>query len=83
MLKSHEKAFAFDGRLGHHPSKVNIRTKKDQIPISMLMYGTSPEKRRIIEEQLDKWFELEVIEPSSSPWGAPVVIAYRNGKPRF
>ena len=24
-----------------------------------------------------------VIEPSMSPWSAPVVIAYRNGKPRF
>lgn len=32
---------------------------------------------------MDKWFEQDVIEPSKSPWSAPVVIAYRNGKPRF
>lgn len=47
------------------------------------MYGSSPEKRRVIDAQLDKWFEQGVIEPSVSPWSAPVVIAYRNGKPRF
>ena len=32
---------------------------------------------------MDSWLELGVIEPSQSPWGAPVVITYRNGKPRF
>jgi hypothetical protein len=37
----------------------------------------------VIDSQLEKWFEQGVIEPSSSPWSAPVVIAYRNGKPRF
>jgi hypothetical protein len=47
------------------------------------MYGSSPEKRRVIDAQLDKWFKQGVIEPSISPWSAPVVIAYRNRKPRF
>jgi hypothetical protein len=31
-------------------------------------YNSSPEKRRIIEEQIDKWLELGVVEPSVSPW---------------
>lgn len=83
MLNRHVGAFGFDGRLGHYPSKVQIRTKEGLNPISLPMYGTSPAKRTIIDEQIDKWFELDVIEPSKSPWGAPVVIAYRNGKPRF
>ncbi|PPQ97535.1 hypothetical protein CVT26_002411 [Gymnopilus dilepis] len=83
MLRKHEKAFGFDGRLGHYPGKVQIRTKDNQKPIALPMYGTSPAKRKVIDEQLDKWFEQDVIEPSNSPWGAPVVIAYRNGKPRF
>jgi hypothetical protein len=47
------------------------------------MYHTSPAKKKVIEEQLEKWFHLGVIESSKSPWSAPVVIAYRNGKPRF
>lgn len=47
------------------------------------MYGASPEKRLIIEKQLETWFQQDIIEPSISPWSTPVVIAYRNGKPRF
>jgi hypothetical protein len=83
MLQSHVQAFGFDGRLGHYPGKVEIRTKQDQRPISLPMYGSSPEKRRVIDEQLDRWFELGVVEASRSPWSAPIVIAYRNGKLRF
>ena len=83
MLEKRKKAFGFDGRLGHHPSKVHIRTVDGQVPIAVPMYGTSPAKRVVMDEQLDKWFEQDVIEPSKSPWSAPVVIAYRHGKPRF
>jgi hypothetical protein len=83
MLKKRVNAFGFDGRLGHHPAKVHVWTKAGQEPIAVPMYGSSPEKRRVINSQLDKWFEQGVIEPSISPWSAPVVIAYRNGKPRF
>ncbi|RDB15235.1 hypothetical protein Hypma_004746 [Hypsizygus marmoreus] len=83
MLRNHQGAFSFDGRLGKHPARVHIRTVDGQQPIAVPMYGSSPAKRIIIDEQLDKWFEQAVIEPSISPWSAPVVIAYRNGKPRF
>ena len=83
MLSSHERAFGFDGRLGHYPSKVHIRTVDGQVPISVPMYGSSPAKRQVINDQIDKWFEQGVIEPSRSPWSAPVVIAYRHGKARF
>ena len=83
MLSSHEKAFGFDGRLGHYPSKVHICTVDGQVPISVPMYGSSPAKRQVINEQIDKWFEQGVIEPSKSPWSAPVVIAYRHGKACF
>ena len=83
MLKSHVKAFGFDRRLGHCPGRAHMRTVDGQVLIVVPLYGSSPEKWRVIEEQLDKWLELGVIEPSISPCGAPVVIAYRNGKPRF
>lgn len=83
MLRKRQKAFGFDGRLGHLPTRVHIRTVDGQVPIAVPMYGSSPEKRRVMDEQIDKWFEQGVIEPSISPWSAPVVIAYRNGKPRF
>lgn len=83
MLHSHVQAFGFDGCLGHYPGKVEIRMKENQQPICLPMCGSSPEKRRVIDEQLDKWFELGVIEASRSPWGTPIIIAYRNRKPRF
>lgn len=83
MLQKRVNTFAFDGRLGHHPSKVHIRTVEGQTPIAVPMYNSSPAKKAVIEEQLKKWFELGVIEASKSPWSAPVVITYRNGKARF
>ena len=83
MLRKRIKAFGFDGRLGNLPAKVHIRTVDGQVLISTPMYNASPQKRVVIDEQIDKWFEQGVIEPSKSPWSAPVVIAYRNGKPRF
>ena len=83
MLRRRIKAFGFDGRLGNLPAKVHIWTVDGQVPISMPMYHASPQKREIIDEQINTWFEQGVIEPSKSPWSAPVVIAYRNGKPRF
>ncbi|KZV97801.1 hypothetical protein EXIGLDRAFT_607621, partial [Exidia glandulosa HHB12029] len=83
LFKRRVLAFGFDGRLGHLDANAKVRTKDDVNPISEPMHGASPEKRQVIEEQLKKWFELGVIEPSESPWAAPVVIVYRNGKPRF
>src|SRR5258708_15334114 len=47
------------------------------------MYGASSQKREIINTQIDKWLEQDIIEPSKSPWVAPVVIVYRNSKPQF
>ena len=83
MLNCHQQAFGFDGRLGHIPMKAHICTMDGQVPIAVPMYGSSLEKCKVMDEQIDKWFEQEVIEPSISPWSMPVVITYRNGKPRF
>ncbi|KAF8999740.1 hypothetical protein BDZ89DRAFT_899661, partial [Hymenopellis radicata] len=83
MLEKNINAFGFDGRLGHVETKAKIRTPEGQDPISVPMYNASPVKRTVIEAQLDAWFVQDVIEPLSSPWAAPVVIVYRNGKARF
>ena len=83
LVHKHIKAFGFDDRLGTLDTIAKIRLKPDAHPISVPMYGASPAKRQVIDEQMDKWIKQEVVEPSKSPWGAPVVIAYRNGKPRF
>ncbi len=83
MLEKHALAFGFDGCLGNHPVKAQIRTKEGIDPISLLMYSSSPTKREVIDKQIDAWITQDVIEPSKSPWGAPVVIAYRNSKAWF
>jgi len=83
MLHKQVKAFRFNGRLGSLPAKVHIRTVDGQVLISTPMYTVLLQKRVVIDEQLDKWFKQGVIEPSKSPWSAPVIIAYHNGKPRF
>ncbi|KIY47358.1 hypothetical protein FISHEDRAFT_31060, partial [Fistulina hepatica ATCC 64428] len=84
MLKKHLKVFGVDGCLGHYArDKAAIRLKPGTKPIAIPAYSMSPANKIIIDTQLEKWFKLEVIEPSKSPWSMPVVISYRNGKPRF
>jgi Reverse transcriptase (RNA-dependent DNA polymerase) len=45
-------------------------------------YYASPAKREVIDKQIDLWLTQGVIEESRSPWGAPVIVIYRNNKPR-
>ena len=78
-------AFSVDGRLGNYDKTlVEFPMKPDAKPVSLPPFGaSSPEKRRVINEQMDAWLQLEVIEPSVSPWGAPAFIVYRQNKPRM
>uniref|UniRef100_A0A8C5E1V1 ribonuclease H n=1 Tax=Gouania willdenowi TaxID=441366 RepID=A0A8C5E1V1_GOUWI len=56
----------------------------DGMPVRRRAYRVSPEKRNVIEEQIQKMLENNVIEPSTSPWASPVVITPRkDGTPRF
>lgn len=77
VLHRHQNAFGFDGRLGHNADELfKINLQLGQCSISVSMYSASPAKCDIINQQIDAWLSLEVIEPSRSPWGAPVVILY-------
>ncbi|KAL1658294.1 hypothetical protein GGF50DRAFT_20089, partial [Schizophyllum commune] len=82
VLKRNARAFGTGGRLGTVPTKVRIHLKPDAQPVSMPGYSASPLKREVIEKQVEEWLEKRVIEPSQSPWGFPVVVVFRNGKPR-
>nr|GAT48031.1 TY3B-TY3B protein [Mycena chlorophos] len=83
LLRKHECAFGVGGRLGSVQEKASIPTKPDAQPVSLPMYAAYPAKREVIDKQMDVWFERDVIEPSSSPWGAPCVVVFRNGKARL
>ena len=83
VLEDNKSAFGLGNRLGSYPAKVNIRLKPDSQPISLPPFPVSPAKREIMDKQIDDWIQMEVIEPSVSPWGAPTFIVYRNDKPRM
>lgn len=81
LLFSQKEAFGTNGRLGNFSGEVEVPLKEGTKPISIPPFIASPEKREIIDKQIDAWLKLDVIEPSKSPWGAPVFIVYRNKKP--
>src|SRR6266478_1927051 len=83
LIRKHQNAFGFDDRLGNPVVEVKIDTEPGTHPISLPMYRASSQKREVIDTQINKWLEQEVIEPSKSPWAAPVVIVYWNRKPQF
>ena len=83
ILMRHKGVFGLDSRLGNYAEEVRIPLILDTKPISVPPFHTSPANREVIDKQMDLWLNLGVIEPSRSPWGTPVFIAYRNGKPRM
>ena len=83
IILNRYKAFAVDGEIGHFSEiKYDIKLKEGAEPVSLPPYHASPEVRKVIEEHLDKWFQLDIIEQSKSPWGAPVVVVFSGGRPR-
>lgn len=56
-------------------------------PVCLPPYRTSPEKRKVIGEQVSKMLADGIIEPACGPWASPVVIvdkqASESGEPRF
>lgn len=63
--------------------KHRINTENAE-PIRQRYYRMSPEKQRIITEQVDEMLALDVIEPCKSPWSSPVlVVGKKDGNPRF
>ncbi len=82
VLKKH-KAFGLDGRLGHYNAQVKIPLCSDAKEVSLPPFMVSPEKRAVIDQQIDAWISKEVIEPSKSPGGCPGFMVYRNKKPRM
>ena len=66
LVLRHQKAFGLDGRLGNHPTNVEIPLRRGAKEISLMPYPTSPAKREAIDKQVDDRLKLDVIEPSKS-----------------
>lgn len=56
----------------------------DAAPIRQRYYRMSPEKQRILVDQLDEMLKDDVVEPCESPWSSPVLLTpKKNGELRF
>lgn len=56
----------------------------DAQPIRQRYYRMSPEKQRILGEQVEEMLALDVVEPCESAWSSPVLlVSKKNGKPRL
>lgn len=79
------KAISYEEKGLGRTNLINHRINTgDAIPIRQRYYRMSPEKSRIINEQVDEMLQLDVIEPCESSWSSPVlVVNKKNGKPRF
>ena len=56
----------------------------DSLPVHSIPYRTSPKEREIIQTEVDKMLKAKVIQPSRSPWEAPIVlITKKDGSIRF
>lgn len=76
-------SFSIKGLGRTHLIKHHICTG-DAIPIRQRYYRMSPDKQKVITEQVDEMLTLDVIEPCESPWSSPVlVVGKKDGKPRF
>ncbi|KAF9046792.1 hypothetical protein BDZ89DRAFT_942056, partial [Hymenopellis radicata] len=83
VLRKNAKAFGVGDRLGEADIRAPVNLKTGANPVSLPMYNVSPLKREVIEKQVNAWIEADMIEPSVSPWGAPCVVVFRNGKARL
>ena len=83
LLESKRDAFSFDGKPGKVDS-VHITINSDD---SRLFAETprqvGPHKRRIIDDSIQQLLDWDVIEPSSSRVGYPVVLVQQHDKWRF
>ena len=69
------------GKVDHHQHKIEVNTEK---PISHKPRRQPLEMKEAVEKEVRRMLDLEVIEPSHSPWSFPVVMVKKpDGTWRF
>lgn len=74
----------FPGLFSNRPGRTeliehDIVLKEEKI-IRTRAYSHSPRIREIIDKEIDKMLDLEVIRPSNSPYSSPMIIVEAEGK---
>lgn len=83
MSHFHDISYEKQG-LGRTHLITHVINTGDAAPIRQRYYRMSPEKQRILVEQLDEMLKEDVVEPCESPWSSPVLLTpKKNGELRF
>lgn len=61
-------------------TKHHIKIKSDCEPIKFRYAPRNPAMQEIIDQEIDKMLQDDVIEPSNSPWSSPIVIVKKKDK---
>jgi len=56
----------------------SIDTILGKVSISKAPYRMTPTELKILKKQLQEYFDKGLIRPSTSPWGAPVLLANKK-----
>lgn len=84
VLQQHCAVFSQGARVTPTTTTRHEIRLKDGIPVRTGQYRYTPEKKRLIGEQVEQMLAAGVIEPSHSEYNSPVVIVTKkNGEPRF
>jgi transposase InsO family protein len=79
----HPHSSMWDGRLGEIPT-VEHHIITEGPPIASQPYRAGPASREIIDKEIKRMLDMKVIEPSSGPWSAPIVLIPKpDGSIRF
>ena len=76
MIQANQLSFGLDNQLGHLDANIHILLIPGAKPISLTPFSSSPTKQEIIDKQMNKWIQLDMIELSKSPCAAPAFIVY-------
>lgn len=67
--------------------KHTIQLKEDTAPINLRPYRLPEAQKEEVQKQIDKMLEEQIIEPSISPWSAPIILIPKkidsSGKKKF
>jgi len=83
MLRKYESLY--DGTLGEIvATEHTIDLTEGAAPIRQQPYRAGPKAREVVNEHVNKMLEHGVIEPATTPWASPVVLApKKDGSYRF